>query len=177
MFIFWISEAFAIKVSSFSMSEREQHKAFMFYASCDKNCIKMNAWHFSPTARHLTDPASPWFHFDSTSARPSLAGHFLKCVFVCLRAKQVCALPNLRQCDLRNAFMHGFWWMLREVGMLQQRKSNQTIMICRFSGNFFHYVFGVVLGVEERPVERQNVNKNAIKGVNKRTFFVVFLSL
>lgn len=72
-------------------------------------------------------------------------GNFLKCVR--LRAKQVCAL-NLRQCDLRNAFMHGFWWMLREVGMLQQRKSNQTIMICRFLGNFFHYVFGVVLEVE-----------------------------
>lgn len=152
MFIFWISEAFAIKVSSFSMSERKKHKAFMFYASCDKNCIKMNAWHFSSTARHLTDSASPWFHFDFYfSSLPSISfGALPKNVCSSSSETSLRALPNLRQCDLRNAFMHGFWWMLREVGMLQQRKSNQTIMICRFLGNFFHYVFGVVLGVESK---------------------------
>lgn len=59
----------------------------------------------------------------------------------------------------------------------EKKQSNNNDM--PFFGQFFPLRFrhGSRSRVEEKPVERENVNKNAIKGVNKRTFFVVFLSL
>lgn len=74
----------------------------------------------------------------------------------------------------RNIFMHGFWWMPREMNAEEQGKSNQKHNDMRwfFAGQFFHYFFSLAW-FSIRNQKKEHEKRTAIKGVNKRNILCV----
>lgn len=153
----------------------------------------MNAWHFD---FQTFDELLFILLFDFTFWLP-FEFSFCSRALPKISAKQV--FFNLKQWDQyisthqwwRTYLCTVFWWMPHEMNAARcRKKAIKNIMICdekEFSGQFFPLLFrrgslesGNEIKKEQGTWNRvfgrrrgtKNVNKNAIKGVNKRIFFV-----